>query len=100
MRSELIHALTAFDAKQAARARKNPRAYHNPYALAQYIARVDDIMWDIANGATPHDAICAGFTPGPLRKAALKAIGSGYDDCDSAGNYKGLPVYKPASERE
>lgn len=97
IRTKLTHAVTTFDRKQESRAAKNPRAYHNPYALPQYLTRVDDIMADIAAGASPADAVAAGFSAGPLRNACLKAIGAATTNKDMAGSYLGLPVYRPAS---
>jgi hypothetical protein len=99
IRTKLVTAVTTFDRTQAERARKNPRLYYNSNALTIYLGRVDDIMADIEAGATPHDAVCAGFTPGPLRKAALKALGLAYTGLEMHGSLLGLPVYKPASER-
>jgi len=99
IRQTLVGAVMAFDRRQEEKARSNPRAYHNTYALAQYLARVDDIMDDIANGASIDAAICAGFTPGPLRKACLKSLGLADSKAESSGSYKGLPVYRKASDR-
>lgn len=66
MKNKLISAATKYDARQA----KGKR--YNPYALGQYFARIDEIEKDITNGASPRDAICAGFT-GSLLNAMLKA---------------------------
>lgn len=99
IRSKLVHAVTAFDRKQEERAAKNPRNYYNVYALGQYLARVDDIMADIQNGATAQEAVIAGFSAGPIRNACLKAIGAAASNKDASGSYLGLPVYQPASER-
>lgn len=99
IKAKLTHAVTAYDRKQADKAAKNPRAYYNHYALAQYLMRVDDIVADIEGGATPSAAIIAGFTPGPLRNACLKAIGAAASNADDSGSYLGLPVYQPASKR-
>lgn len=98
-RSILNHAVTAFDRKQEERAAKNPRAHYNVYALPQYLARVVDVCADIERGATAEAAICAGFTPGPLRNACLKAIGARASNAESHGSFMGMPVYRPASER-
>ena len=100
IRSKLIHAVTAFDRGQADKAAESKRGYYNHYALGQYLARLDDVMADIANGATPLAAIEAGFTPGPLRNACLKAVGEAASNRESAGSYLGMPVYSPASKRE
>jgi hypothetical protein len=97
---KLSHAVTAYDIKQEMKARRNPRACHNVHALSQYLLRVDDIIADIAAGASVDAAICAGFTPGALRTACLKACGFAASTVESSGSYKGLPVYKPASSKE
>ncbi len=99
IKAKLSHAVTAFDRKQEERAAKRKGGYHNPYALGQYLMRVDDVMADIENGATPQAAIIAGFGAGPLRNACLKAIGAAASNVDASGSYLGLPVYKPASAR-
>ena len=93
LKNTLCHAVTQYDRKQA------NKADYNVYALAQYLTRVADIVADIDSGANIHDAIIAGFTPGPLRNACLKAVGSNTSDEDASGSYLGMPVYKPASER-
>lgn len=98
-RHVLTHAVTEYDRKQEAKAAKNPRAYYNVYALPQYLGRVADVMADIEAGAAPVDAVIAGFTPGPLRNACLKALGATADNRESSGNYLGMPVYSPASAR-
>lgn len=99
IKRKLDHAVTAFDRKQEERAARNPRAYHNAYALGQYLARVADVMADIEAGAEPQAAIVAGFSAGPLRNACLKAIGAAATNADASGSYLGLPVYRPASAR-
>jgi hypothetical protein len=99
IRRALNHAVTEFDRKSEAKAAKNPRHYHNAYALPQYLGRVSDIMRDIEAGASTVDAIVAGFTPGPLRNACLKAICATANNTESSGSYLGLPVYRPASQR-
>lgn len=97
IRRALNHAVTEFDRKQEAKAARNPRAYHNAYALPQYLGRVADVMADIEAGAEPSAAIVAGFTPGPLRNACLKTIGHKADNREASGNYLGMPVYQPVS---
>lgn len=100
IRRALLHAVTAFDRKQEERAARNPRAYHNAHALAQYLARVDDVLADIEAGATPTDAIVAGFSPGALRNACLKAIGGKSDNREAHDSYLGLPTYRPARRNQ
>lgn len=68
IRHALTHALTAYDEKESR------KKHWNPYALPQYLARVDDIMADIEAGADPAAAICAGFS-GRLQSLCLKAAG-------------------------
>jgi len=99
IRQTLAHAVTAFDRKQADKAARNPRANYNRYALPQYLARLDDVMSDIERGAAPDAAIMAGFTPGPLRNACLKAIGAGANAQESSGSFLGMPVYQPVTEK-
>ena len=99
IKAKLTHAVTAFDRKQEERATKRKGGYHNPYALAQYLMRVDDVLADIENGAEPAAAIIAGFSAGPLRNACLTSIGAATSNADASGSYLGLPVYKPASDR-
>lgn len=95
----LNHAVTAFDRRQEAKAASNPRAYHNAYALPQYLGRVADVVADVEAGATIEAAIIAGFTPGPLRNACLKAVGGKASTQEAHGSLMGLPVYQPASQR-
>jgi hypothetical protein len=86
-RQKLVHAATRYDEKQMKR-----RGY-NPYALGQYLMRIDDICADIEAGASESDAICAGFT-GTLRNTLLKACGLDKNDSEPSGWH-----YVPASKR-
>jgi hypothetical protein len=99
IRDNLVGAVIAFDAKQEARAAKSQRAYHNVYALPQYLRRVDDVMSDIRAGADVGAAVNAGFTPGALRNACRKALALPKDDVEASGSYKGMPVYQKVSDR-
>jgi hypothetical protein len=92
IRSKLIHGLTQYDMRQS------KRKGYNPYALAQYLTRIDEIMDDIAAGATPRAAIIAAFTD-RLQDAALKAIGEpkGTDAECRGGNHWS---YQPASRKD
>jgi hypothetical protein len=63
----LVHAATAYDRRQS----KSKR--YNPYALAQYLARIDEVEQDVAAGAEPRAALCAAFT-GSLLSTMLRAI--------------------------
>jgi hypothetical protein len=67
IRTALVHAATRYDERQS------KRKCYNHYALAQYLMRIDDVCTDIERGATPRDAVVAGFS-GPLLNALLKAI--------------------------
>lgn len=101
IKTALDHAVTAFDRKQQERAAKPqswpPRHSYNPHALPNYLGRVADIVADIEAGATPEAAIIAGFTPGALRNACLKAIGATASNAEAHGLYMGAPVYSPAN---
>lgn len=65
----LIHAATRYDR----RVMHSGRA-HNPYALAQYFHRIDDVVADVTRGAPVRAALCAAFT-GSLLGAMLRAVG-------------------------
>lgn len=67
VRNALVHALTQYDVRQSRGKR------YNPYALAQYLQRIDDICTDIEGGADPRAAVTAAFS-GALLACALKAI--------------------------
>lgn len=95
IRNALAQALTTYDRKQSERAARSRRGYHNSHALGIYLARVDDIIRDIEHGATPTEAICAGFT-GTLQSTCLKAIKSKPVDLPENGAWH----YVPASERK
>jgi len=85
-RQTLVHAATRYDEKQS------KRPGHNPYALGQYLARIDEVCADIAAGAAEADAISAAFT-GTLRNALLKACGLKKSDSEPSGLF-----YVPASQ--
>lgn len=93
LRASLVHGLTRYD-----RRRVNRRDY-NPYALAQYLARIDEIMEDIDRGATPRAAVIAAFS-GQLCDVALKAIGEAPAGREEATAWKPTATYTPASEQE
>jgi hypothetical protein len=67
IRDTLVHAVTQYDLKES----KKPT--YNSYALAHYIARIDDIMRDIEAGADTREAIVAGFT-GRLLNTCLRSL--------------------------
>lgn len=65
---KLIHAVTTWDRKQAAK-----KGWHNPNALAIYLGRVEQVAAQIESGADPVAAITGGFND-RLRDHLLKAI--------------------------
>jgi hypothetical protein len=71
---KLVSAATEYDRREAARAARSKHGRHNPYALPQYFARIEEVCANIAQGAEVRPAIVAGFT-GSLRNAFLKAAG-------------------------
>ncbi len=91
-RDRLIHVLTDHDRKQST------KKYYNRNALGIYFGRADDICNDIANGAKPREAICAGFTDrllaAVLRGMALESPSA--SECKGVGN---AWHYVPAAER-
>jgi hypothetical protein len=98
-RMKLVDTIIAFDRRQEKMAQRNPvRHHHNVYALAQYLQRIDDIMDDIKAGTPIDQAVTAGFTPGPLRTACLKALGLADSKAETGGSHLGLPVYRKISE--
>jgi hypothetical protein len=86
LHNKLVDAVTAYDRKQ-----ESKRGY-NRYALAQYLARVQEVSADIAKGADIRAAITAGFT-GRLLDACLKAVGlPKSSDSEQRGRYVYTPV--------
>lgn len=70
IKDKLVNAVTRFDARQS------KGKYWNPHALPIYLDRVDAVCSDIDAGASPRQAIIAGFTD-RICDACLKAIGEG-----------------------
>jgi hypothetical protein len=93
LKSTLTHAVTRYDRKQS------HKPHYNIYALPQYLTRVADIVEDVESGTDIQSAIVAGFTPGQLRNACLKAVGCNVSNAQSSGSYRGMPVYRPVSKR-
>jgi len=89
IRERLISAVTAYDARQA------KGKYWNPHALPIYFERVDDVMADIAKGATLRAALCAGFSD-RLLDHCLKAMGEKPFTRDELGH---SICYTPASSK-
>lgn len=91
LRFRLVQAATTYDRRQVG------KRSHNPYALPQYLARIDDILADIRAGASPRDAVVAGFT-GPLQTACLRAIAESAgspEEKSGAGRLTYTPVSNP-----
>ena len=86
-RGRLVHAVTEFDR------RASTRKGYNPYALGSYLERVDAIAQDIANGASPRKALCAGLSD-RLLDHCLKAIG---EPPFKREELDGPVYYRPAS---
>lgn len=87
---ELAHAVTRYDRRQAGR-----RDY-NPYALGQYLLRVDAVLEDVANGAEVRAAIVAAFT-GRLRDHVLRFVGQ---DRATADEDRGAGLFYTPASRE
>lgn len=98
LKNKLISAVTQYDEKELKRSIKNPRAHYNPYALNQYLARVNDIEDDVDAGADPAKAITAGFS-GRLRNAVLKAAGFEKNETEN-GSWTYQPVARKESKKE
>lgn len=89
IRLRLDSVVARYDEKQSR------KPHHNPYALPQYLERVDAIMADIASGATPRQAVIAGFT-GPVQDACLHALGEPPATTEEQSPFY---VYVPASKQ-
>lgn len=89
IRARLIHAVTEYDRRASGR-----RGY-NPNALGIYMERVDEVVADIAKGATPRKALCAGFND-RLLDHCLKAIG---EPPFKPNEIDGPLFYAPTSQR-
>jgi len=85
-RDKLIAAVTDYDRRMSA------RRGHNPFALSQYIERVNEVCRDIDNGRSVRDAILAGFND-RLCDACLRALGEPV--AMKAEFYSGALVYQP-----
>ena len=80
----LVHAATQYDIRQSRGKR------HNPYALAQYLTRIDEVEADIAAGATARAALCAAFSDRML-DCLLVALGEpkhSRDELDRGWSYQ------------
>jgi hypothetical protein len=93
-RKLLVHAATVYDRKMMAR----PKFHQSIYALGHYLRRIDDCLEDVRKGATPRQALIAGFN-GPLLTALLKALGESkatQEETDAKERRGGL-VYVPVT---
>ena len=81
IKARLVNAATTYDRKQSR------TKQYNRYALAQYLARIDDVCADIENGAEPGAAISRGFC-GPVLRVLAKAIGTTATDDNSRITYE------------
>jgi hypothetical protein len=70
LKNALEIALTEYDRRQQKGAR------YNPNALGIYFQMAEQVAEDVVRGATPRDAIAAGFH-GPLVNFLLKRLGFG-----------------------
>jgi hypothetical protein len=86
-------AAVKYDARILKRHQRNARVYHNPHALGLYRARLKDVLADVARGASPREAIVAGFE-GSLRQAMLRACGFPADWSDGDTTWYYRPVTK------
>lgn len=94
MRRILVASVTAYDRKQSRK-----RCY-NIYALAQYLARVEDVVADIDAGASVLDAINAGFC-GPLLAHVTRDVKAAYPDLAPATQEKTAAwTYQPVNRRD
>lgn len=75
-RLRMAHSVTAYDRGQEARAAKNPKAYHNTYALGHYLGAVDRAHSEMKKGTSPAEAINKHFN-GALAKRLHKHLGTG-----------------------
>jgi len=75
-------AAVKYDARILKRHLRNAKVYHNPYALGLYRARIVEVLADVERGASPREAIVAGFE-GTLRQAMLRACGFPADWSDN-----------------
>ncbi len=74
LRQKLNHAVTEYDRRQEARAKKSKRGYYNHYALGIYLGRLDEVCNEIDGGADIRKTIEANFND-RLLTCVLKAAG-------------------------
>lgn len=88
--SALVHAATAYDR------RREGKPGHNIYALAQYLARIEQVESDIGAGAPVRAAILAAFSD-RLLDAMLTAVG---EPKFKPGEPKHGWAYQPVAARD
>jgi hypothetical protein len=84
IKNRLALAATAYDRKQST------RRHYNPYALGQYLMRIEEVIDDIDRGTPIDHALAAGFT-GRLLSHLARAAGV------APGAEPGGMVYRPVS---
>lgn len=90
IRFRLTHALTEYDRKQS------KKRFYNPYALGQYLLRLDSVCEDIEQGAEPRQAILAAFND-RLLDVCLRALKLPISTNDETINAS--IVYNPVSTK-
>jgi hypothetical protein len=86
----LTHAATRYD-ERLSRGKR-----YNPYALAQYFKRIDEVCEDVKRGADIRQALCVAFS-GPLLAVMLKAAGEDKPSKDELSGF-GKLTYQPISK--
>jgi hypothetical protein len=81
-RERMVHSVTRYDRKQQEKASTDPKHYHNPHALGQYLGAVDRAHEDMTKGFSPADSINHHFN-GTLANHLHKHCGTGGVDKDS-----------------
>jgi hypothetical protein len=77
LRSNLTIAVTAYDYSIRTRAARNPRVYHNPFALWLYLDAVGQVVNDVQNGIGIEQALRENFVGHMLNyllRRAVKAV--------------------------
>jgi hypothetical protein len=82
VRIEMGHAVTRYDRKQEEKSIKNPKHYHNHYALGHYLGAADRAHEDLKKGHSLADAINNNFN-GALARHLHKHFKTGDTDVDT-----------------
>lgn len=91
----MVHALTTYDRKQADAHKKNPRRYHNPYAIGHYLHAADAAHEEMKKGTSPAEAVNNNFV-GHLADHLHKQLGTG----DTSTDTKRRALFKEHSGSE